>query len=300
MGLWWWWLGMAARALHADADACTPRDRQRPDLHARFTTHHAGRTVLPNPPCSCPQQLQRPQQPGVHILARQPLAPLSQAAHPGQAASGPPEPGRQHRPPCLLAHRSARARHAPQADMEAVAARCGELTKPWEAVDRAQARAVLDDPLRRQPALDSLVTLVRSPCVLLSHSNALSKVPPAGSVPSWIEALSTAAETGPDRGRPLLCLHLRAPLCPVPVSGAHLGPVSRHQGCMAACRLMAWWCTAMCCVAGAMVLTAAVLVQALDSLDPQIQEAFQALMAQAEDANLHSALAGMSLSAQQP
>ena len=83
--------------------------------------------------------------------------------------------------------------------MEAVSARCGELTRPWEAVDRAQARAVLDDPLRRQPALDALVALVRSPCVLLSHNDALGKVHPPGSVPSSVSALTTAAEAGSDR-----------------------------------------------------------------------------------------------------
>ena len=40
--------------------------------------------------------------------------------------------------------------------------------------------------------------------------------------------------------------------------------------------------------------------QALEMLDPQVQEVFQSLMQDAENANLHSALAGMSLGAQQP
>ena len=71
---------------------------------------------------------------------------------------------------------------------------------------------------------------------------------------------------------------------------------------MAACRLVSGGAQQPAALRGhpADVLTAPANVQALESLDPQIQEAFQALISQAEDANLHSALAGMSLSAQQP
>ena len=62
-----------------------------------------------------------------------------------------------------------------QRDLEEVSARCGELSQPWQAVDRAQAQAVLNDPLRRHTALDSLVQLVKSPCVLLAR-DALNQV----------------------------------------------------------------------------------------------------------------------------
>ena len=42
------------------------------------------------------------------------------------------------------------------------------------------------------------------------------------------------------------------------------------------------------------------MLQALELLDPQVQRVFQTLLRDAEDANLHSALAGMSLSTHQP
>ena len=57
-----------------------------------------------------------------------------------------------------------------------MSARHGELTQPWQAVDRAQAQAVLEDPLRRKSALDSLAALVKAPCLLLSTNNALQQV----------------------------------------------------------------------------------------------------------------------------